>query len=125
VLLLDEPDAIMRAFKRAVTDSETCVRYDPKNKPGISNLVQIYSACTGRSFPDIETEFAGQGYGVFKTRVGEAVVETFKPIREEAQRLLADKAFLESIYRMGAEKASRVADKTLGAVYDKIGFINI
>jgi len=125
VLLLDEPDAIMRAFKRAVTDSETCVRYDPKNKPGISNLVQIYSACTGRSFPDIEAEFAGQGYGVFKTRVGEAVVETFKPIRAEAQRLLADKAFLESIYRMGAEKASRVADKTLGAVYDKIGFINI
>jgi tryptophanyl-tRNA synthetase len=125
VLLLDKPEDIARAFKRAVTDSETSVRYDVMGKPGISNLMQIYSACMGKTFEMIETEFSGQGYGVFKQRVGEAVVETLRPIREEAQRLLADKAYLESVYKQGAEKASLTANKTLRKVYKKIGFIQI
>ena len=125
VLLLDKPEDVLRAFKRAVTDSETSVRYDVAGKPGISNLIQIYSACTGKSFAEIETEFSGQGYGVFKQRVGEAVVETIRPIREEALRLLADKAYLTNIYTQGAEKASHTANKTLRKVYKKIGFIQV
>jgi len=124
VLLLDKPEDVLRAFKRAVTDSEMDVRYDIVNKPGISNLIQIYSACTGISFADIEAEYAGQGYGVFKQRVGEAVVETLRPVRDETLRLLADKAYLESVYAQGAEKASRAANKTLRKVYKKIGFID-
>jgi tryptophanyl-tRNA synthetase len=123
VLILDKPEDIMRAFKRAVTDSETNVCYDVANKPGISNLIQIYSACTGKSFDEIETEFVGKGYGAFKQRAGEAVVETLRPIREETQRLLADKSYLRNIYTQGAEKASRTANKTLRKVYKKIGFI--
>ena len=123
VLLLDKPEDIMRSFKRAVTDSETSIRFDVENKPGISNLIQIYSVCTGKTLAAIESEFEGQGYGSFKQRVGEAVVETFRPIREEALRILADKAYLESVYKLGAEKASRAAGRTLRKVYKKIGFI--
>ena len=123
VLLLDKPEDVLRAFKRAVTDSEMSVRHDIVNKPGISNLIQIYSACTGKSFAEVETEFAGQGYGAFKQKAGEAVVETLRPIREETLRLLSDKAYLESVYTQGAEKASRAANKTLRKVYKKIGFI--
>jgi len=123
VMLLDKPEEIMRAFKRAVTDSETDIRFDPTKKPGVSNLIQIYSVCTDKSFEEIETEFHGQGYGVFKQRVGEAVTELFRPIREETMRILADKAYLESVYTQGALKASRVADKTLSKVYKKVGFI--
>ena len=113
----------MRKFKKAMTDSEACVRFDPKDKPGVSNLMQIYSVCTGKSFEEIEAEFAGHGYGDFKAAVGEVVVETLRPIREEAERLLADKAYLESIYRTGAERASYVANKTLRKVYKKVGFV--
>lgn len=123
VLLLDKSEDVLRAFKRAVTDSETSVRYDLETKPGISNLIQIYSACTGRNFQEIENEFAGQGYGVFKKHVGEAVDETLRPIRDEAQRILSDKAYLERVYAQGAEKASHTADATLKKVYKKIGFI--
>ena len=124
VLILDSPETIMRSFKRAVTDSETSVRYDAASKPGISNLMQIYSVCVGKSQAEIEKEFDGQGYGAFKQRVGEAVVETLRPIREEALRLSADKAYLEKIYKQGAEKASHTANRTLEKVYKKIGFIS-
>ena len=123
VLILDSPDDIIRSFKRAKTDSETSVRYNVKDKPGVSNLIQIYSACTGKSFDEIESEFSGQGYGTLKQSVGDAVVETLRPIREEAEKLMSDKAYLESIYKQGAEKASQTANKTLGEVYEKIGFI--
>ncbi|MBO6010842.1 MAG: tryptophan--tRNA ligase, partial [Oscillospiraceae bacterium] len=123
VCLMDRPEDIMRMFKRAITDSGSEVRFDPENKPGVSNLMQIYSSATGRSFDEIEKEFAGQGYGSFKTAVGEAVVEMLRPIREESERLLADKAYLQSVYREGAEKASAVARKTLRKVYKKVGFI--
>jgi len=123
VLILDKPEDIMRSFKRAVTDSETSVHFDVDNKPGISNLMQIYSVCTGKDFKEIENDFTGKGYGDFKLVVGEAVVELFRPIREEAFRLLDDKAYLEGVLKEGAEKASYIANKTLRKVYKKIGFI--
>ncbi len=123
VCLMDKPEDIMRAFKRAVTDSETEIRYDVKAKPGISNLLQIYAVATGKSIPQAEQEFAGQGYGTFKQAVGEAVVELLRPVREEAQRLLADKAYLEKVYTEGAQKAAAAANRTLRKVYKKVGFI--
>ena len=125
VFLMERPEDIQRKFKRAITDSDTenCIRFDPERKPGVANLMSIYSAVTGTSFEQIESEFAGQGYGAFKPKVGEAVIETLRPIREEATRLLKDKAYLETVYRNGAEKASYVAEKTLRKVYKKVGFL--
>ena len=123
ICIMDKPEDIMRAFKRAVTDSETSVRYDVTNKPGVSNLMQIYAVATGKSFEDIEKEFAGKGYGDFKLAAGEAVVEMLRPFREEAARMLSDKAYLEKVYKEGAEKASYVANKTLRKVYKKVGFV--
>ena len=125
VFLMERPEDIQRKFKRAITDSDTenCVRYDPANKPGVANLMSIYSSVTGKSFEEIETEFAGQGYGKFKPVVGDAVIEHLRPIREESQRLLKDKAYLEGVYRDGAQKASYVAEKTLRKVYKKVGFV--
>jgi len=125
VFLMERPEDIQRKFKRAITDSDTenCVRFDPENKPGVANLMSIYSAVTGKSFEQIEAEFAGQGYGKFKPVVGEAVIEHLRPIREEASRLMKDKAYLESVYRDGAQKASYVAEKTLRKVYKKVGFV--
>ena len=123
VYLMDKPEDIMRKFKRAVTDCETAVRYDRENKPGISNLLTIYCAATGKTLDEAQAEFADQGYGVFKPAVGEAVVELVRPIREETTRLLTDKAYLESIYKTGAERASYLANKTLRKVYKKIGFV--
>ena len=125
VFLLDKPEDIMRKFKRAITDSDTenCVRYDPEHKPGVANLMQIYGSATGKTYEEIEREFDGLGYGAFKPAVGEAVVETLRPIREETERLLSDKAYLESVYRAGAEKAAYVAGKTLRKVYKKVGLV--
>ena len=125
VYLMEKPEDIARKFKKAVTDSDTehCVRYAPEEKPGVANLMSIYSACTGKTFEEIEREFDGQGYGAFKPAVGEAVIETLRPIREEAQRLMKDKAYLESVYRAGAEKAEYIANKTLRKVYKKVGFV--
>ena len=125
VCLMDDPADIMRKFKRAVTDCDTerCVRYAPEEKPGVANLMSIYSAVTGKSFEEIEKEFDGQGYGVFKPAVGEAVIETLRPIREEAGRIMKDKAYLEQLCRSGAEKASYIANKTLRKVYKKVGLV--
>ena len=123
VYLMERPEDIARKFKRAVTDSETSVRFDPEHKPGVSNLMQIYAAATGKTYEEIEAEFAGQGYGAFKTAVGDSVVELCRPIREEASRLIKDKAYLESVYRAGAEKAGYIANKTLRKVYKKVGFV--
>lgn len=123
VFLMDTPEVIQKKFKRAVTDSETQVRFDPEHKPGISNLLTIYCAATGKSPEEAEEVFQGQGYGVFKPAVGDAVVELLRPIREEAGRLMADKAYLEGIYKEGAERASHLAAKTLRKVYKKVGFV--
>ena len=125
VFLMDSPEEIARKFKRAITDSDTerCVRYDPENKPGVANLMNIYASVTGKSFDEIESEFAGKGYGVFKPAVGDAVIETLRPIREEAERILADKAYLKQVYTDGAMKASSVACKTLRKVYKRVGLV--
>ena len=125
VFLMEKPEDIARKFKRAITDSDTekCVHFDPEKKPGVSNLMNIYSAVTGQSLEAIEAEFDGQGYGAFKPRVGDAVIETLRPIRDEASRILTDKAYLETVYKSGAERASYVAQKTLRKVYKKIGFV--
>ncbi len=125
VFLMERPEDIQRKFKRAITDSDTenCVRFDKENKPGVSNLMNIYSAVTGKSMQEIESEFAGQGYGKFKPAVGDAVIETLRPIREETQRLLKDKAYLEGVYRDGAQRAGYEAEKTLRKVYKKVGFL--
>ena len=125
VYLMDDPDTILRKFKRAVTDSDTerCVRFDPAAKPGVSNLMQIYAACTGKDYAAIEAEFEGKGYGAFKPAVGEAVVETLRPLREESLRIMQDKAYLEQVYKAGAEKASYVANKTMRKVKKKVGLV--
>ena len=125
MFLVDSPEEIARKFKRAITDSDTerCVRYDPENKPGVANLMNIYASVTGKSFDEIESEFAGKGYGVFKPAVGDAVIETLRPIREEAERILADKAYLKQVYTDGAMKASSVARKTLRKVYKRVGLV--
>ena len=125
VFLMEKPEDIQRKFKRAITDSDTefCVHFDPEKKPGVSNLMSIYSAVTGKSYAEIEAEFDGKGYGVFKPAVGDAVIECLRPIREETTRLLKDKAYLEGVYRDGAQRAGYVAEKTLRKVYKKVGFV--
>ncbi len=123
VYLMDPPEVIQRKFKRAVTDSETAVKFDREHKPGVSNLLTVYCAATGKTLEEAEAEFSGQGYGVFKPAVGEAVIELLRPVREETARLLQDKAYLESVYREGARKAQGIAQRTLAKVHRKIGFI--
>ena len=122
ILLLDSPDAVVRKIKRAVTDSGSEVKRG-EGKEGVENLMSIYSAMTGKTMEEIEAEFAGKGYGDFKGAVAEAVVETLKPIQARYQELMANKDYLEQVYRRGAEIASRTAAKTLSKVYRKVGFI--
>ncbi len=122
VAILDEPEVIMRKFKRAVTDSESRVVF-AEGKDGINNLITIYSATTGKTIPEIEKEFEGKGYGDFKVAVANAVIEELTPIRENFNRLMQNKEELERIYREGAEKAEKIAVKTLGKVMKKVGFI--
>ena len=121
VLVMDKPEAIMRKFKRAITDSEGGIYRSPE-KPGVTNLIEIYSAVTGMTPEAVENEFNGKGYGVFKPAVGEAVVEALRPIREETERLLGEKGYLETLYRQGAEKAAALANRTLRKVHKKVGF---
>jgi tryptophanyl-tRNA synthetase len=125
VFIMDSPDEIARKFKRAVTDSDTerCVRYAPEEKPGVANLMNIYSSVTGKTYEEIEKEFEGKGYGAFKPAVGDAVIEALRPIREETERLLADKAYLKEIYTEGASRAQYTARKTLRKVAKRIGFV--
>jgi len=125
VFLMDPPEEISRKFKRAVTDSDTenCVRYAPQEKPGVANLMGIYSSVTGKTFEEIEKEFDGKGYGAFKPAVGDAVVEALRPIREEAEHMISDKEYLKGIYTEGAQRAEYVARKTLRKVTKKIGFV--
>ena len=125
VFLMDKPEEIARKFKRAITDSDTenCVHYDPENKPGVANLMSIYSSVTGESFEEIEKEFSGRGYGDFKPAVGDAVIETLRPIRESAEKMISEKAYLQEVYTNGAQKASAIARKTLRKVYKKVGFV--
>ena len=121
IYLMDDPDTIMRKCKRAVTDSEAQVLYRDA-QPGIKNLIDIYSACTGKKAEEVEKEFDGRGYGDFKTAVGEAVVSVLKPLQDEVARLEKDKAYIDGIIKENAEKAGYFANKTLRKVHKKIGF---
>ncbi len=123
ILLTDEPDVILKKFKRAVTDSDAQVRFDPAAKPGVSNLMTIYALCTGKTVEDVEKEFDGQGYGAFKPAVGEAVVERLRPVREQVGTLLQDPAQLEALMKEGAERARAVAQPTLMAAKRAVGYL--
>ncbi len=123
VFLMDAPDAVRRKFKRAVTDCDSSVRFDREAKPGVSNLLTLFCAATGSTLEQAEAEFAGQGYGAFKSAVADAVIALTDSIRTESQKLMQDKAYLENIYRDGAARAAAIARRTLRKVYKKVGFV--
>ncbi len=123
ISILDDHDSIMRKFKRAVTDSDNEIVYKD-GKDGINNLINIYTSVTGKTVEETEKEFSGLGYGAFKEAVGTAVSEHLKPVREKYTDIINDKAYLETIYKSGAERAAYVARKTLSKTYRKIGFVN-
>ena len=122
VRILDNRAELLKKFKRAVTDSETVVRF-AEGKHGINNLMNIYSCFTGKSHEEIEKEFEGKGYGDFKIAVGETVADGLAPLQAEFARLMADKGYLESLMKQGADQAAYLANKTLRKVYKKIGFM--
>ena len=122
VYILDDRDTIIRKFKRAVTDSDTCVRF-AEGKDGINNLMSIYSCFTGKDFAEIEREFDGRGYGDFKLAVGEVCADALTPVQKRHAELLADKAYLEATMKKGAEEAAYYARKTLSKVQKKLGFV--
>lgn len=121
IYLMDDPDTIMRKFKRAVTDSEAQILYRDE-QPGIKNLIDIYCACTGKTPDEVVKEFDGQGYGVFKPAVGEAVVSVLKPLQDEVARLEKEKSYIDGIIKNNAEKAQYFSNKTLRKVQKKVGF---
>ena len=123
VYILDSKDDVIRKFKRAVTDSGNEIKFT-EDKPGISNLMTIYRAFTGKSYDEIEREFDGRGYGDFKLAVGEACADGLAGVRDEFARLIADKAHLEAVMKAGAEEAAYYARKTMSKVRRKIGFVN-
>lgn len=122
VSLLDDPDTIRRKIKRAVTDSETEIRFDPENKPGVSNLLNIISALSGDSMDSLVAEMAGQGYGELKNRAADCVIAALTPLQTEYKRLIADKEYLMKVQSESAQKAAYLAAKTLRKVQKKIGF---
>ena len=121
VAIMDDPSVIMKKFKRAVTDSDTFIAFDPENKPGVSNLLSIYTSFTGLTMDEAAKHFDGLGYGSLKTEVAEAVIAGLEPVQSEYKKILSDKAYLEKIMSDGAEKASAQARKTLRKVYRKVG----
>ncbi len=125
VFLSDDKDTVICKFKRAVTDSGSEIKFDPENKAGVSNLLSIYTAFTGKTVEQAERDFAGKGYGDFKLAVGEAVADKLAPIQKEQAKLLTDKTYLDNVLRSGAERAAKAANKTLSKVYKKIGFYQL
>ncbi len=121
IYLMDDPDTIIRKFKRAVTDSGSEVRYS-EDKPGVSNLMDIYGAATGKNKEEIEREFDGKGYGDFKLAVGESVVDLLRPLQEKHVALTKDRAYIDSIIKANAEKANYFSQKTLRKVQKKVGY---
>lgn len=121
IYLMDDPDTIMRKCKRAVTDSEAQILYR-EEQPGIRNLIDIYSACTGKKPEEVVREFDGRGYGEFKMAVGEAVVSVLKPLQERYAKLAKDRGYIDGIIKNNAEKADYTATKTLRKVQRKVGF---
>jgi tryptophanyl-tRNA synthetase len=125
VYILDDRDTIIRKFKRAVTDSGSEVRYDPEEKPGVSNLMSLYSCFSGKTIEEIEREFDGRGYGEFKLAVGEVTADALAPVQASFHSLMADKGALEALMKKGAEEASWYARRTLAKVQKKLGFVQI
>lgn len=121
--LLDEPKATAKKVKSAVTDTDTVVRYDVVEKPGVSNLLSIYSTLTGADIPELEQKYEGKGYGALKTDLAEVMVEFVTPFKERTQQYLDDPETLDSILAKGAEKARAVAAETLSRAYDRVGFL--
>ncbi len=121
IYLVDDRDTIIRKFKKAVTDSDAEVRYDTENKPGVSNLMEIYGVVTGKTMDEIAKEFEGKGYGDFKLAVGESVADMLAPFHERCAELEKDKAFIDECIKENAEKASYFANKTLRKVHKKLG----
>lgn len=121
LFLADDDDTIIRKIKRAITDSDAEVRFS-EDKPGVSNLITIYHVVTGKSIKEIEIEFDGSGYGVFKPAVAEAVVEFISPIRKRFEEIRADKKYLNEVLEQGREKANKKAMKTMSKVNKKVGF---
>ncbi|MDD6056992.1 MAG: tryptophan--tRNA ligase [Clostridiales bacterium] len=121
IFVLDDTDTIIRKFKRAVTDSETEIRYDEEKKPGISNLIDIYAVMTKKTREDVEKEFVGKGYGEFKLAVGEAVSSALKPMQQRYAELLTEKSYLDGFIKANDEKAQYFANKTLRKVQKKVG----
>lgn len=120
--VLDKPETIMKKFKRAVTDSDAKVCYG-ENKDGINNLIGIYSAMTGKTTGQIEKEFEGSGYGQFKEAVAQSVIDRLRPVQEEYERLMNDKAYLKECYEKGAQTALHFSQRTLDKAMKKIGFV--
>jgi tryptophanyl-tRNA synthetase len=123
VEVLEDPASIRKKIARAVTDSGTEIRADDEAKPGITNLLRIYSALTGDSVPDLERRYAGAGYGAFKKAVGDVVADTFAPIRERTEQMLADEDQLDKLLAHGAARARSVAGPTMATVRDRVGFL--
>lgn len=121
IYLTDDRDTVIRKFKRAVTDSDSEIRY-AEEKPGVSNLIEIYGAVCGKSFAEVEKEFEGKGYGDFKLAVGEAVADLLTPLQNRFDELSKDKAYIDGIIKENAEKAEYFANKTLRKVQKKVGF---
>ncbi len=121
--VLDEPDAIRRKIARAVTDAGTDVRADPEAKPGVTNLLRIYSALSGEPVAALEARYDGAGYGGFKKDLAEVVVAAFAPIREKTRRLMADEAGLDRLLAHGAARARRIAAQTMGTVRERVGLL--
>ena len=121
--LMDEPAQISKKIKSAVTDTDGEIRFDQSNKPGVSNLLGIYSSLTGKSIQSIVDSLAGQGYGALKSEVADAVISVLDPIRIRATELLSDKAELDRLLAKGAAKANEIAEETLAKVYDRLGFV--
>lgn len=125
ISLLDEPNVIRKKIKRAVTDSDATIAYDPENKPGVSNLLELYHLSTGMAMDDVVAHFEGKGYGDLKTEVGDALVAELEPIQKRFKEILADKKYLDGILKKNAETASYLANKTLRKVKKKVGFPQI
>jgi tryptophanyl-tRNA synthetase len=123
VMVLDPPDTIRKKFKVAVTDSGREVRYQPDEKPGVSNLIEILAVSTGRPIPEVEAAYDGRGYGDLKTDVGEAVVELFAPMQARYAELRADEGELRRRLALGAEKARQTSAPTLEQMYERMGFV--
>ncbi|CAM5370647.1 tryptophan--tRNA ligase [Streptomyces pseudogriseolus] len=121
--LLDEPKATAKKVRSAVTDTDTVIRYDVAEKPGVSNLLTIYSTLTGTGIPELEEKYAGKGYGALKTDLAEVMVDFVTPFRERTQQYLDDPETLDSILAKGAEKARAVAAETLAQAYERVGFL--